>query len=118
MSLQFKKIEEFEAQYKKEGIILIYEGRIYFTEKKKNDETKSPSGSPETGDLSFDKLASEAVKKAKTNNTNIDRTGIQLIFCREKENIFLTANRKIDVFKFAQDSSKYFKLIKEAIENK
>jgi hypothetical protein len=116
MNLQFKKKEEFETQHEKQGIILIYENKIYIAEK--NDEVNSSSKNTERKptELSFESLSSEVAKKAKKSITDISRTGIQLIFCRDKENIYLTADRNIDVFKFAQNSSQYFTLLKEAFE--
>ena len=118
MNLQFKKKEEFEAQHERQGIILIYENRIYVSERKRKENSKKEDGSEnhewKSTELSFESLSSEAAKKSKKSITDVYRSGIQLAFNRDKENIYLTADRTIDVFKFAQNSSQYFALLKEA----
>jgi hypothetical protein len=100
MKVQFKKREDFDKEFKQEGTILLYENRI------------------EYGINQVDDLAKEMARKSKLKLTNILGDGTQLVYSKDKENIYISENRKIDAYRLAAKSNQFFTLLKETFENK
>jgi hypothetical protein len=99
MKLQFKKREEFNKEFKQEGFILLYENRLEF----------GPH---------IEQLAKEMVRKSKLRLTDILGNGVQLVYAKDKENIYFTENRKMDLERLASKYSHYLELLKKTFENK
>ena len=99
MKVQFKKREEFDKNFIQEGIILLYENRIEYAPVQ-----------------DIDHLAKEMAKKSKLNLTDILGNGTQLVYFKDKENIYISENRKIDLFRFASRGIQYWNLLTNTFE--
>ena len=99
MKVQFKKREEFDKSFIQEGIILLFENRIEYAPTK-----------------DVDHLAKEMAKKSKLKLTDILGNGTQLIYFKDKENIYISENRKIDLFRFASRGTQYWNLLTNTFE--
>jgi len=99
MKVQFKKREEFDKNFIQEGIILLYENRIEYS-----------SGQD------VEHLAKEMAKKSKLKLTDVLGNSTQLVYFKDKENIYISENRKIDLFRFASRGSQYWSLLKDTFE--
>jgi hypothetical protein len=97
--LKFLKREEFDKQFKQTGNILLYEDKIEFST-----------------DKDFDHLAKELAKKSKKNLTDILGNGTQLIYFKDDKEVYVSENRKIDVYKFASKSQAFFSLLKKTFD--
>ena len=101
MKVQFKKREEFDKNFIQEGIILLYENRIEYSSSQ-----------------DVEHLAKEMAKKSKLKLTDILGNSTQLIYLKDKdkENVYISENRKIDLFRFAARGSQYWNLLRETFE--
>jgi hypothetical protein len=94
--IDFKKKEELPSEFLSEGIIIIYDNKIF-----------------STNENSFDNFSKEIAKKTKVSQTNILGDGIQLVFRKDKEKVYVAENRRMDLVRFASKSSICFNLLKE-----
>lgn len=96
MIVEFKKKDELPSEFLSEGIIIIYDNKIF-----------------STIENSFDQFSKEIAKKIKTSQTNILGDGIQLVFRKDKEKVYVAENRRMDLIRFASKSSVCFNMLKE-----
>lgn len=97
--MKFLKREEFDKQYKQTGIILLYEDKVEVSTEK-----------------DFDHAAKEMAKRTKKNLTDILGNGTQLVYFKDEKEVYISENRKIDVYKFANRSQIFFAMLKKIFE--
>lgn len=96
MVVEFKKKAELPSEFLSEGIIIIHDNKVF-----------------STNATSFDQFSKEVAKKTKISQTNILGDGIQLVFRKDKEKVYIAENRRMDLVRFASKSSSCFSVLKD-----
>lgn len=94
MKILYNTRINFDNRFSTEGFILIYENRL------------------EIG-TNIDHMAKEMAKKSKFKLTDILANGVQLVYSKDKENVYISENRKMDVFRLSAKSINYHNLLEE-----